>query len=99
MITKLKRASNKGRILWFIFSAAALAGTAGYFYLQPEFLPEWAAKTSIGRGLQTTTVYKWQDPSGAWHVSDTPPPANTQYSVQDYAHGTNVLPLPPTLQQ
>jgi len=76
----------------------AFGGAGVYFYLYPESLPEWATKTSIGRDLQTTTVYKWQDDaSGAWQVSDQPPPVGTEYQVGKYTHDANVLPFPPML--
>jgi len=99
MITYIKRHSNKGRVLWIIALLLALVGVGGYFYLYPESLPEWATKTSLGRNLQTTTVYKWQDASGAWQVSDQPPPSGTEYKVEKYTRDTNVLPLPPKLQR
>ncbi len=99
MITHIKRRSNKGRVLWSIAFLVALVGVGVYFFLHPESLPEWAKRTSIGRDLQTTTIYKWQDASGRWHVSDQPPPAGTKYETEGYARDTNVLPLPPELQQ
>ena len=99
MITQMKRHSNKGRAVWILAFLVTLGGTAAYFYLHPESLPEWATQTSIGRELQTTTVYKWQDASGSWHVSDQPPPAGIEYQTEGYARDTNVLPLPPELQQ
>ena len=99
MITYIKSRADKGRFLWALALLAALGGLGGYFFLFPESLPEWAAKTSIGRDLQTTTVYKWQDASGAWQVSDQLPPAGTEYQVEKYTPDANVLPLPPQLQR
>ena len=99
MITRIKRHSNKGRILWTIVLLGALGAVAGYYYLHPEELPAWAAKTAVGRDMQTTTVYKWQDASGAWHVSDKAPPAGTDYRAEQYTRDVNVLPLPPELQR
>jgi len=87
------------RSLWFVALLVSLVSLAAYFYLHPELLPEWAARTQIGQDLQTTTIYKWQDDAGRWHVSDQPPPAGTEYHVEDYNRDTNVLPLPPKLQQ
>lgn len=90
---------GRALILW-VLALLALAGAIGvYFTLYPEEMPEWAAKTGVGRDLQTTTVYRWQDASGAWHVSDRPPPPGTDYEVQGYARDTNVLPVPPELQR
>lgn len=98
MITHIKRRSPKARAVWGIALLVALVGVGAYFYLHPESLPEWATRTSFGRDLQTTTVYKWQDTSGRWHVSDQPPPAGIEYQTDGYARDTNVLPLPPELQ-
>jgi hypothetical protein len=99
MSTYIKRHSNRGYFLWAIALLVAFGGVGGYFYLHPESLPEWAANTSIGRDLQTTTVYKWQDALGDWQVSDQPPPTGTEYQVKKYTHDTNVLPLPSKLQR
>ena len=96
MITNMKRHSNWGRRLWLGILAAGI-GIGGYFYLHPQYLPEWAAKTSFGRELQTTTVFKWQDASGRWHVSDQPPAEGIEYKMEAYSRDTNVLPLPPAL--
>ena len=95
MSTHSKRRSN----IWGIALLAAAGGAGSYFYLYPEALPEWATKTPVGRELQTVTVYKWQDASGSWQVSDQPPPAGTDYQVEEYTRDTNVLPLPPELQR
>ncbi|MCP5443530.1 MAG: DUF4124 domain-containing protein [Chromatiaceae bacterium] len=99
MSTYIKHHSNKRYLLWGIVLLAAVGGVGAYFYLHPESLPEWAAKTPVGRDLQTTTVYKWQDASGAWQISDQPPPAGTRFQVEKYTYDTNVLPLPPQLQR
>jgi hypothetical protein len=99
MITRIKRHSHRGRIFWAIVLLVGLGAAAAYYYLHPEKLPQWAAQTSVGRELQTTTVYKWQDGSGAWHVSDEPPPAGTDYQAEQYSRDVNVLPLPPELQR
>lgn len=99
MTTYINTHSNKKRFMWVIALLLAFFGVAGYFYLYPESLPEWAARTSIGQQLQTTTVYKWQDATGNWQVSDQPPPPGTRYRVERYSHDANVLPLPSKLQR
>lgn len=99
MTTRIRRPSSKGPLLWALLLLATLGGMALYFALYPEALPEWAAKTSIGRELQTTRVYKWQDASGAWHVSDRPPPPGVAYQTEEYTRDTNALPLPPELER
>lgn len=99
MIHRIKKNQDKSYpLVWMVLLLAAL-GTAAYFYLYPERLPEWAAKTPLGRDLQATKVYKWQDASGAWHVSDQPPAAGIDYQVESYTRDSNVLPLPPELQR
>lgn len=87
-----------GRFVIIALLAAAAGGTAVYFSAYPERLPEWSARTDLGREMQTTRVYKWQDASGAWHVSDTRPPGDVEFTVQEYNSDDNVLPLPPDLQ-
>lgn len=99
MSTYIKSRSKKGRVLGSIILLTALGGVGTYFYLYPESLPEWATRTTVGRGLQTTTVYKWQDATGAWQVSDQPPPAGIDYQVEKYTRDTNVLPLSSKLQR
>ena len=76
-----------------------LAAAAYYFYEHPEQLPEWVAKTPLGRELQTTKVYRWKDASGNLHVSDQPPVSGIEYQEQTYHRDDNVLPLPPDLQR
>ena len=101
MISSMHRASNpwKGRLIWLIVLLTGLGGGAMYFYLHPEELPEWAARSGLGRNLQTTTVYKWQDASGEWHISDRKPAGNIDFQEGQYARDTNILPLPPELQR
>ena len=40
----------------------------------------------------TTTVYKWQDASGEWHITSTPPPKGATVEAKTYAHDANVVP-------
>jgi hypothetical protein len=85
--------------LWAVVLLGALAATAVYFVLHPEQLPEWAARTELGRDLQTTAVYRWRDADGRWHVSDRPPRQDVEYEVERYSRDDNVLPLPPGLKR
>jgi len=99
MITQMNPKSRGRPLLWVLAVLLALGATATYFAYYPERMPAWVGKTPIGRELQSTTVYKWQDPTGAWHVSDQPPPAGVSYQEESYARDANVLPLPPELQR
>ena len=87
------------RLIWLIVLLAGIGGGAMYFHQNPDQLPEWAAKSGLGRELQSTIVYKWQDPSGKWHISDQKPAADVEYQQERYTRDTNVLPLPPELQR
>jgi hypothetical protein len=87
------------RLTWLIVILLGAGGAAVYFQQNPEQLPDWAARSELGRDLQTTTVYKWQDSSGAWHISDQKPDNSVDYREEKYSRDANVLPLPPELQQ
>lgn len=41
---------------------------------------------------ETTTVYKWQDSSGEWHITSTPPPDGASVEAKTYVHDANVVP-------
>ena len=97
MRARARHQAARAGFFYLLFILVLLAGVGGYFTLYPEHLPDWAAKTTLGRELQTTRVYKWQDASGQWHVSDQAPPVGTEYQTEDYSHDTNALPLPPAL--
>ena len=87
------------RIAWLAVILGGLGAGAVYVSLHPEELPDWAARTKLGRELQATTVYRWQDADGGWHVSDQPPPPGTSFEAERYTRDTNVLPLAAKLQR
>ena len=101
MIHRMQPASKRWgiRLTWLTVVLAGLGSAAFYFHQNPEQLPDWAARSELGRDLQTTTVYRWQDASGAWHISDRKPEESVDYREERYARDANVLPLPPQLQQ
>lgn len=101
MITDMRRAGSpwKARLLWLLVLLVGLGAGAMYVRQHPEVLPDWAANSGLGRDLQTTTVYKWQDASGEWHISDRKPADGVDYRKEEYTRDVNVLPLPPELQQ
>lgn len=76
-------------LFWLI---VIVLGVAVLFYFKPELFER--ARELAGDAKTSTTVYKWQDEKGVWHVTDTPPPAGTRYQEQQYLHDTNVLPKP-----
>ena len=101
MISRMHRARSpwKTALVWALLILAGLGAAAVYYHQHPEALPEWAARSSLGRDLQTTRVYKWQDANGRWHISDHRPKGDVEYQTETYTRDTNVLPLPPKLQQ
>jgi len=81
----------KTLLLWLIVIAL---GAAVVLYFNPGLVDRL-------RGLvpgqdSATTVYKWRDEQGVWHVTDEPPPPGTEYETQEYLPDTNVLPAPST---
>jgi hypothetical protein len=101
MIHRLERRRSrwKARLIWTFLVLGSAAGVVGYYYLHPEELPAWAARTEMGRDLQRITVYRWQDAAGRWHITDQPPADGAPYQTETYTPDTNVLPLPPKLRQ
>ena len=101
MVNRITRSASPWtrRLVWSALLLLGLGGGSAYYYLHPNELPEWASRTRFGRDLQTTRVYKWRDDTGAWHITDHPPPPDTQYETERYSRDTNVLPLPPKLQR
>ena len=79
-------------LFWLIL---IVLGAAVLFYFKPELF-EHVREFAGGSSDTSSTVYKWQDEKGVWHVTDTPPPEGTRYQEQQYLHDTNVLPKPGT---
>lgn len=44
--------------------------------------------------VEETKVYKWQDESGEWHFSNTPPPKDVESQSKVYKSDENVVPAP-----
>ncbi len=76
----------------------ALVGTGAYWFYRPEAAPGIVRGFLIDTSLlpeaakvPATTLYKWQDKQGRWHVGDTPP-EGLPYETVEYRHDVNVLP-------
>ncbi len=76
----------------------ALTGTGAYWFYRPQAAPDIVRDFLIDVPLlpaavkvPTTTLYKWQDQQGHWHVGDTPP-EDLSYELTEYRHDVNVLP-------
>jgi hypothetical protein len=73
-----------------------LAGAGAYLYFFPEtltYLEESLPETEFSK--KTDRIYKWRNAQGEWQLTDTPPPAGTEYELTDYREDLNVLPVPP----
>ena len=68
---------------------AALASVFGYWYYQPNAVPGWA-KDWLPFVQISSTLYKWQDDQGQWHVGDTAP-VGIRYETVEVDHSTNVI--------
>lgn len=79
------------KLLAIVVVLAALAGL--YLYLHPQLRLGLTRETRrIIPGEQATTLYKWHDASGRWHLSDHPPPAGIPYQTERFRRDTNVVP-------
>jgi len=76
------------KLLWLIFIVVVAGAIAAY--MDPEFR-HWLLQTT-GTQPAATRLYKWQDSQGQWQITNTPPPAGTPYTEQEYLHDTNVIP-------
>ncbi|MCP5430372.1 MAG: hypothetical protein H6962_09345 [Chromatiaceae bacterium] len=48
-IHRMRHESKSNRLLWAVALLLVLGATVGYFKLHPEDIPQWAARTSLGR--------------------------------------------------
>lgn len=79
------------QLLLLVLALAALAGL--YLYSHPQVRSGLARETRhIVPGDHTTTLYKWRDASGHWHLSGHAPPPGTAYETERFRNDTNVVP-------
>ena len=84
------------RLLWILFAVALIGGI--YFYQNPAVRIQIEDLSSeAGLSKKTAQLYKWQNPSGEWQITDQLPPEGTDYETLNYREDVNVLPLPPQL--
>ena len=69
---------------------------AGYLYLHPEIWHEWVKGTPLQPAPAVTRMYKWQDASGQWHLTDRQPDSGIKYEILIYNSNTNIVPSVPT---
>lgn len=81
-----------GRVLVWLLALVVLAGGVLLYWRQyPASAPGWLRDVAPVLFVKRTTLYRWQDEAGNWHVSDTPP-ADREYEVVEYRSDANTLP-------
>ena len=73
-------------------------------YLRPEYrdrIQDLSSDIGLSRitPKKTARLFKWQDASGNWQITDQLPPEGFDYEKLEYREDVNVLPRPPGLQQ
>lgn len=83
---------QSGRALVWLLALLLLAGgTLVYWRHYPASAPGWVRDMAPALFVTRTTLYRWQDEEGAWHVSDTPP-AGRDYEEIEYRSDANTVP-------
>lgn len=84
------------RLLWILLAVALIGGI--YLYQSPAVRMQIEDLSSeAGLSKKTAQLYKWQNASGEWQITDQLPPEGTVYETLNYREDVNVLPLPPQL--
>ncbi len=79
-----------------IVMLALVTALALLWHLYPEVLRPWLARVPLESPLSSSKpVYQWRDASGAWQVTDRPPPEGTPFEVKRYDLDANILPVRP----
>ncbi|KPK54451.1 MAG: hypothetical protein AMS22_05900 [Thiotrichales bacterium SG8_50] len=80
--------------LYLVILGGLILGVGAYVYFDPSARAMFKTHTRELIPSSSTTLYKWQDSSGRWHVEDTPPAPGIPFEVLDYRHDANVMPAP-----
>jgi len=81
---------------WFLVIILLLSAVGGYLYLNPDRWQALLGETPLAPPPAETTLYKWQDESGQWQVSDNPPTDDRDYETLQFRSDTNIVPATPT---
>ena len=89
---------RKWRVPWRWLLLLLVLGAAGtYVYVFEQARIEKMLKgTPLERPPTVTQAYKWRDAQGNWNITDTPPPAGTEYETLRTGSDTNIVPALPT---
>lgn len=86
------RCRQRGRALvWLLVLVLIGGGVLVYWRTYPANAPAWLRDMVPALFVTRTTLYRWQDEAGNWHVSDTPP-AGRDYEVVEYRSDANTVP-------
>jgi hypothetical protein len=80
---------------WLIILALSIGAGWALHHYNPELVERWLSKSPVKVGSSKTTVYKWRDARGEWHITDKPPEAPIRYKTLEYDSDTNVMPIAP----
>ena len=69
-----------------------IAAGGGYYYFYPDRVQSMLQSTPLELSPTVTHAYKWQDASGAWHITQKPPPEGVRYEKLSVRNDTNILP-------
>lgn len=83
---------QSGRALvWVLILVLLAGGTLVYWRQYPATAPGWLREMAPELFITRTRLYRWQDETGEWHVSDTPP-EGSDYEVVEYRSDANTVP-------
>ena len=75
-----------------VFIILLLSAVGAWLYFNPAVWEDLLGDTPLGPQPTVTKLYKWQDASGRWQVSDKPPAGNIHYEIMQFRSDTNVVP-------
>ena len=78
-----------------IILLTALSGAGAYLYFSPDVWRPWVKDTPLEPAPTKTQVYKWQDASGQWQITDRPPTGEIPYQNLEYTSDANIVPSIP----
>lgn len=79
------------RIVLTIGSLAILLAGYAYFFHRDN-LQELVGRHAPLLRPQPGALYKWQDKTGEWHYTDSPPPTGVRHEMVELRSDVNVMP-------
>lgn len=88
--SNVRRQSGRA-LVWLLALVLLTGGTLFYWRHYPASAPGWLRDMAPALFVTRTKLYRWQDESGDWHVSDAPP-ADREYEAVEYRSDANTVP-------